>query len=124
LLARRIYLEYANECFFGNNQCYQDDTALANATVFERGDPYRLNFGLPSPPNASSLISHFNPRMYAYTALRLAQLAGGGGATAEEAAVPPRLRVQEERQRQRARERSDEVARAQPRRARRDTPVG
>ena len=72
---RKMYVEFGNECFFGNNQCYQDDTALANASVFQRGDPYRLNYGLPSPPNASNLISHFNPRMYAYTALRFATLA-------------------------------------------------
>lgn len=64
-----------SRCFFGNNQCYQDDTVLANVTVFTQGDPYRLNFGLPSPPNASYLISHYNPRMYAYTALHIAALA-------------------------------------------------
>jgi hypothetical protein len=52
-VGRKIYLEYANECFFGNNQCYQDDVAIANATV-HAGDPYKLNFGLPSPPNASN----------------------------------------------------------------------
>ena len=72
---RKMYIEHANECFFGNNQCYQDDTATANVTVFEGGDPYRLNYGLPSPPNMSNLISHFNPRMYAYTAFHFAALA-------------------------------------------------
>lgn len=74
---RMIYLEYANECMFGNNQCYQDNTALANASVFEQGDPYRLNYGLPTPPNASNLISHFNPRMHAYICRLFATLAAG-----------------------------------------------
>ena len=26
---RRIYLEYANECMFGNNQCYQGSSCVA-----------------------------------------------------------------------------------------------
>jgi hypothetical protein len=72
---RKLFIEYANECFFGNNQCYEDDTALANATV-QMGDPYKLNLGLDSPPNATkNLIAHWNPRMYAMNALRLAQVA-------------------------------------------------
>jgi hypothetical protein len=72
----KLYLEYANECFFGNNQCYPDDEALANATVLQRNDPYRLNLGLSTPPNASeNLVPHWLPRMYAYNTLRLAQLA-------------------------------------------------
>lgn len=87
---RRIYLEFANECMFGNNQCYQDCTTLANVSVFQRGDPYRLNFGLPSPPNMSNLISHFNPRMYAWHALHFAGLAAAvvGAARVGRADVP------------------------------------
>jgi len=71
---RKMYIEHANECFFGNNQCYQDDVVTANVTVFTLGDPYRLNYGLPSPPNASNLLL-FGSRMYAYTALHFASLA-------------------------------------------------
>ena len=54
--------------------CYQDDVVTANVTVFTLGDPYRLNYGLPSPPNASNLLL-FGSRMYAYTALHFASLA-------------------------------------------------
>ena len=72
---RKMYVEWSNECFFGNNQCYQDDEALANATV-AAGDPYKLNLGLPSPPNASN-VAAWGSRMYAYSALRIATLARG-----------------------------------------------
>ena len=73
---RKLYIEYANECFFGNNQCYPDDTTQANITVLQQGDPYKLNLGLDMPPNATkNLISHWNPRMYTMNSLRLAQAA-------------------------------------------------
>jgi hypothetical protein len=72
---RKIYLEYANECFFGNNQCYQDDVALGNKTV-AAGDPYKLNLGLPTPPNASN-FAVWGYRMYAYTCFHFASLARG-----------------------------------------------
>lgn len=87
---KKMYVEHANECMFGNNQCYQDDTTTANITVLEQGDPYKLNFGLPSPPNASNLISHWNPRMYAYTAFHFATLARSlfGAARVGRADVP------------------------------------
>ena len=72
---RKIYLEYSNECFFGDNQCYQDDVAIGNATV-AAGDPYKLNLGLPSPPNASNFAT-WGYRMYAYTCFHFASLARG-----------------------------------------------
>jgi len=71
---RRIYLEYANECFFGNNECYPDDVAIATDTIMNAGDPYKLNLGLPSPPNASN-AEVWGYRMYAYTCLHFAALA-------------------------------------------------
>ena len=74
--ALKLYIEYGNECFFGNNQCYDDDQTLANITVLQGGDPYRLNYGLATPPNASAnLVPHWLPRMYTWTSLHLAQLA-------------------------------------------------
>lgn len=71
---------YSNECFFGNNQCYQDDVAIGNATV-AAGDPYKLNLGLPSPPNASN-FAIWGYRMYAYTCFHFASLARGVVGTA------------------------------------------
>ena len=72
---QRIFVEYANECFFGNNQCYQDDEQTANNTVLHGDDPHKLNYGLSSPPNASNLAT-WGARMYAWSCLRIAQLAG------------------------------------------------
>lgn len=51
-------------------------SCAANITVLERGDPYLLNFGLESPPNATkNLIAYWNPRMYSYNAMRIAKIA-------------------------------------------------
>jgi hypothetical protein len=73
---QRLFVEYGNECFFGNNQCYADDVAVANATVLSGGDPHRLNFGLATPPNATANLLTWGSRMYTWTCLRLAELAG------------------------------------------------
>lgn len=59
----------------GNNQCYQDDEQVANNTVLHGSDPHRLNYGLSTPPNATNLVL-WGLRMYAWTCLRIAQLAG------------------------------------------------
>ena len=72
----QIFVEHANECFFGNNQCYQDDVAAANATVLQQGDPHRLNFGLESPPNATKNLLTWGSRYYSWSCLRIAQVAG------------------------------------------------
>lgn len=71
---KRIYLEYANECFFGNNQCYHDNVGIANSTIMNKGDPYKLNLGLQTPPNASNAIT-WGLRMFAYTGFHFATLA-------------------------------------------------
>jgi len=71
---KKIYVEWSNECFFGNNACYDDDEQLANITVMEHGDPYRLNQGL-GPVNLTKSLTTWGSRMYAWTCLRMAQLA-------------------------------------------------
>jgi hypothetical protein len=60
----------------GNNQCYADDVQTANNTVLQGSDPHRLNWGLPTPPNASNLLT-WGTRMYAWNCLNIAQLAAG-----------------------------------------------
>ena len=76
---RKIYLEFANECMFSNNACWVSDRLLANTSILQHGDPYRINMGLP-PPNASdedTQNNHWTPRFYAYTCMRIAQVAAG-----------------------------------------------
>jgi len=46
--------------------------------VLQRGDPYKLNFGLEEPPNATkNLVAFWNPRMYSWTARHIAEIATG-----------------------------------------------
>ena len=70
-----IFLEYGNECFFGNNQCYADDVQAANITVLQKGDPHKLNFGLESPPNITKNLLTWGSRMYTWSALNIAEIA-------------------------------------------------
>ena len=73
--SQQIFIEFSNECFFGNNQCYADDEQTANNTVLHGSDPHRLNLGLSTPPNASNLAT-WGARMYAFNCLRIAKVAG------------------------------------------------
>ena len=71
---KRIFVEWSNECFFGNNQCYDDDEQMANITVMQKGDPYKLNLGL-GPVNHTKNLNTWNGRMYSWTCLNNAKLA-------------------------------------------------
>jgi len=71
---KKIFVEWGNECFFGNNQCYADDGQMANITVLQKGDPYKLNLGL-GPVNHTENLNTWNSRMYSWTCLNNAKLA-------------------------------------------------
>jgi hypothetical protein len=72
----RIYLEWGNEIWNGAFTANWVSTALANQSVMERGDPYRLTLGMPSPPVPTAAnVEVWAGRYAAWWALHMADIA-------------------------------------------------
>ena len=88
---RRIFTEYGNELWNGAFAGYDVNVAFANNSVMRDGDPFRLNFGLSTPPDpAASLLPFWAPRHIAYVSKRTADIAASivGAARVGRADVP------------------------------------